>query len=87
MLIKEDNHNKISYLANLIEGYLSRQEIQKLESIKRLPWTNLILRKTEDLATNMLEYAEANENNLLFLNNHPNYSDLWINLEAFIFIN
>jgi len=42
----DDNDKKIKYLAALLEKYLSLQDIkvrmkvtQKIESIKRLPWT------------------------------------------------
>lgn len=45
-VINEDNQNKISYLSNLIEGYLLKEEIEKMEGIKRLPWTRTILKKT-----------------------------------------
>lgn len=57
-LIEEDNDNKISYLGNLIDGLVNGNQLQKIEGIKRLPWTKSILKKTEDLAFSMMEFAE-----------------------------
>ena len=57
-LIEEDNDNKISYLANLIDGLVNGDQLQKIEGIKRLPWTKSILKKTYDLAFSMMEFAE-----------------------------
>ena len=53
-LIEEDNNSKIAYLSNMIESYLLSDQIQKIEGIKRLPWTHSILKKTETLAFNMI---------------------------------
>ena len=44
----------------MIEGLLEGKQVQKIEGIKRLPWTQTILKKTEDLAQSMTEFVELN---------------------------
>ena len=60
-IIEEDNDGKIIYLSNMIEGLILSDQIKKVEGIKRLPWTQTILKKTEDLAFSMVEFTEGNE--------------------------
>ena len=64
-IIEEDNDGKITYLSNMIEGLILSDQIKKIEGIKRLPWTQTILRKTEDLAFSMVEFTEGNDDILI----------------------
>ena len=41
----------------MIEGFIDGDQLQKVEGIKRLPWTQTILKKTEDLALSMTEFV------------------------------
>ena len=49
----------------MIEGLILSDQIKKIEGIKRLPWTQTILRKTEDLAFSMVEFTEGNDDILI----------------------
>ena len=55
--MEEDNMNKINYLSNMIEGFMDGQQLQRIEGIKRLPWTQSILKRTEELAYSMTEFV------------------------------
>jgi primosomal protein N'' len=64
-LVEEDNTKKIKYLAETIESYIAQHTVkvptclvtQKLEAIKRLPWTQNILEKTQDLAEKLAQHS------------------------------
>lgn len=65
-MIEEDNQNKINFLTQSISLALASKDlnvkkliyIQKIGSVKRLPWTRAILDKTSKLAFSLLDYAD-----------------------------
>ena len=54
----EDNQSKVDFLAQMIIKHIKSKNLEKIENIKRLPWTKSILEKTEELAKRFLEYSE-----------------------------
>ena len=57
--MEEDNERKIRYLAQVIGGRVSHNDLKGIESIRRLPWTKEILRKTEELGKQLPQYATS----------------------------
>ena len=45
----------------MVDGLLLSNQLQKIDGIKRLPWTRSILKKTEDLAFSMMEFTTGED--------------------------
>jgi hypothetical protein len=61
-LISDDNEKKISYLAKLVEDSMKESNIVNIESMRRLPWTQHILRQCKELAATLPEEGNGRRN-------------------------
>lgn len=63
-IIREDNEKKIHYLAQMIVNQSGNFKVihnltQKIENLRRLPWTGGLLSKANALGKELMKYSEG----------------------------